>query len=156
MQFEVHDTMPTTTFDLQKIKELIELVQETKIAEIEIREGESVVHIKNHSTQPPQLVQAQPTAAPLPAAPPEEPEDKLLKGHVLRSPIVGTAYLAPSPGAQNFIEVGQAVKAGDIICIIEAMKMFNQIEADKSGTITARLIENGQPVEFNQPLFIIE
>jgi acetyl-CoA carboxylase biotin carboxyl carrier protein len=150
--------MPTTTLDLQKIKELIELVQETKIAEIEIREGESVVHIKNHSTQPAtQVLQAQPAAAPVPAAaPPEEPEDKLLKGHVLRSPIVGTAYLAPSPGAQNFIELGQSVKAGDIVCIIEAMKMFNQIEADKSGTVTARLVENGQPVEFNQPLFIIE
>lgn len=146
------------SMDLQKIKELIELVQETKIAEIEIREGESVVHIKNQSAQPPitQYVSAPaPAAAPAPEKP-AEAEDNLLKGHVVRSPIVGTAYLAPSPGAQNFVEVGQKIEAGDVICIIEAMKMFNQIEADKSGTITARLVENGQPVEFNQPLFIIE
>lgn len=150
------------SMDLQKIKELIELVQETKIAEIEIREGESVVHIKNQSAQPPvtHYVSAPaPTAAPTPAATadkPAEAEDNLLKGHVVRSPIVGTAYLAPSPGAQNFVELGQKIESGDVICIIEAMKMFNQIEADKSGTITARLVENGQPVEFNQPLFIIE
>lgn len=151
--------------DLQKIKELIELVQETKIAEIEIREGESVVHIKNQSAQ--QTIAA-PIVNAVPAAiqpsvssasestSPMAVEDELLKGHVLRSPIVGTAYLAPSPGAQNFVEIGQSVKVGDTVCIIEAMKMFNQIEADKSGVITARLVENGQLVEFNQPLIIIE
>ncbi len=148
--------------DLQKIKELIELVQETKIAEIEIREGETVVHIKNQSAQP---VMAY-TPAPLPAGmlPPVLPEkaqgtvvdEPLLKGHVVHSPMVGTAYLAPSPGAKSFVEIGQRIEAGDVICIIEAMKMFNQIEADKSGIIAARLVENGQPVEFNQPLFIIE
>lgn len=142
--------------DLEKLKELIDLVQETKIAEIEIREGDSVVHIKNQSVQVAVPVAPVPQVA---VAAPEkvtESEDKLLKGHVLRSPIVGTAYLAPSPGAQNFVEVGQFVEAGQTIMIIEAMKMFNQIEADKSGTITARLVDNGQPVEFNQPLFIIE
>lgn len=147
--------------DLQKIKELIELVQETKIAEIEIREGETTIHVKNQIIQP---IAAAPLAAPAPvpvAQVAEKPaenssEDLLLKGHVLRSPIVGTAYLAPSPGAKDFVEVGQMVKVGDIVCIIEAMKMFNSIEADKSGKIIARLVENGQPVEFNQPLFIIE
>jgi len=150
--------------DLQKIKELIELVQETKIAEIEIREGETVVHIKNQSAQPAMAY----TPAPLPAgmlppvaALPEKAQgtvvdEPLLKGHVVHSPMVGTAYLAPSPGAKSFVEIGQRIEAGDVICIIEAMKMFNQIEADKSGVIAARLVENGQPVEFNQPLFIIE
>jgi acetyl-CoA carboxylase biotin carboxyl carrier protein len=150
----------TMTLDLQKIKELIELVQETKIAEIEIREGETVIHVKNQVTQPVPT----PAFASLPMPPVGLPEkapesntdDPLLKGHVLRSPMVGTAYLAPSPGAKDFIELGQLVSAGDTICIIEAMKMFNPIEADKSGKITARLVENGQPVEFNQPLFIIE
>lgn len=145
--------------DLQKIKALIELVQETKIAEIEIREGETTIHVKNHVAQP----MMQPMMAPLHSVPiaVEKPaetsaDDLLLKGHVLCAPMVGTAYLAPSPGAKEFVEVGQFVKEGDTVLIIEAMKTFNPIEADKSGKITARLVENGQPVEFNQPLFIIE
>lgn len=146
--------------DLQKIKELIELVQETKIAEIEIREGETVVHIKNQIDQPLVTYAQPPLPVPGAAAAPEKlqevVDEPLLKGHVVHSPMVGTAYLAPSPGAKAFVEIGQRVETGDVICIIEAMKMFNQIEADKSGVITARLVENGQPVEFNQPLFIIE
>lgn len=143
--------------DLQKIKELIELVQETKIAEIEIREGETVVHIKNQVTSP-QVAYAPAPLLPaqVESSPPIPTQEPLLKGHIVHSPMVGTAYLAPSPGANAFVEIGQRVQAGDVVCIIEAMKMFNQIEADKSGIIGARLVENGQPVEFNQPLFIIE
>lgn len=150
--------------DLQKIKELIELVQETKIAEIEIREGETVVHIKNQLAQPMVAYAAAPMPVSQPGAIPPSPEkpqettpdEPLLKGHVVHSPMVGTAYLAPSPGADKFVEVGQRVEEGTVLLTIEAMKMFNQIEADKSGIIAARLVENGQPVEFNQPLFIIE
>ena len=146
--------------DLQKIKALIELIQETKIAEIKISEGDTVIHVKNQVAQ---LVATQ-SFEPLPilsqASPAKAPEsnadDSVLKGHVLHSPMVGTAYLAPSPGAKDFVEVGQSVSVGDTVCVIEAMKMFNPIEADKSGKIKARLIENGQPVEFNQPIFIIE
>lgn len=146
--------------DLSKIKELIELVQETKIAEIEIREGETVVHVKNQVAQP-SVTYAPNPIVPQAMASVEKVQDvvsdeTLLRGHVVHSPMVGTAYLAPSPGAKSFVENGQRVEVGDIICIIEAMKMFNQIEADKAGVISARLVENGQPVEFNQPLFIIE
>lgn len=148
--------------DLPKIKELIELVQETKIAEIEIREGETVVHIKNQVAQPVVTYAQNPVVSPQPVIMPAEnaqeaaSDQPLLRGHVVHSPMVGTAYLAPSPGAKSFVENGQRVEVGDVICIIEAMKMFNQIEADKAGVIGARLVENGQPVEFNQPLFIIE
>jgi acetyl-CoA carboxylase biotin carboxyl carrier protein len=152
--------------DIRKIKKLIDLIDETGVTEIEIREGEESVRISRHtpaSFHMPQqhVVYAQPNAAPQ-AAQPSAPsvegmaEKPAIKGHTIDAPMVGTFYNAPSPGAKPFIEVGQSIKAGDTLCIIEAMKMFNQIEADVSGTITARLVENGQPVEFGQPLFIIE
>lgn len=152
--------------DIRKIKKLIELINETGVAEIEIKEGEEAVRISRASSSvaampaPVQHVYAEaPQAAPAAKseAPAEEASsEKALSGHVVQSPMVGTMYLAPSPGADDFVTVGQSVKEGDVLCIIEAMKMFNQIEADKSGVIKARLVENGQPVEFEQPLFIIE
>lgn len=151
--------------DMRKVKKLIELIQSTGVAEIEIREGEESVRITREPKAipmmmaPPQTIlqaapehpQPKPAEAPA-AAPIAVPENK----HTVKAPMVGTVYLSSSPGAKAFVEIGQAVKAGDVICLIEAMKMFNQIEADKSGTITARLVDNGTPVEFNQPLFIIE
>ena len=151
--------------DLRKIKTLIELVKETGIAEIEIHEGEESVRISQHGTAAPQLMQAT-NSLPAPTyTHPATPstlsiteavkEDKALAGHVVRSPMVGTMYVSNAPEADAFVKVGDRVKVGDTICIIEAMKMFNQIEADASGTIKARLVENGQPVEYDQPLFII-
>jgi acetyl-CoA carboxylase biotin carboxyl carrier protein len=147
--------------DIRKIKKLIELLEESGINELEIHEGEESVRInRGGGTQ----VAPQP-AAPQPAAPapaPEaaaEPEAQAAapepEGHPVRSPMVGTFYSAPSPDAPPFVEEGQAVQAGDVLCIVEAMKMMNQIEADKSGTIKAVLVENGEPVEFDQPLFSI-
>lgn len=150
--------------DLRKVKKLIELIQQTGVAEIEIREGEESVRITREGTTSaaaPVYVSAPaaapaPIAAPAPAAAATPAPAATDHKHSLKSPMVGTVYLSPSPGAKSFVEVGQAVKAGDVICLIEAMKMFNQIEADKAGTITARLVDNGTPVEFNQPLFVIE
>ena len=151
--------------DLRKVKKLIELVQSTGIAEIEIREGEECVRITRESNKGAQMMVAAPAApvmatAPAEAAPttPAEtaPVTPVADKHSIKSPMVGTVYLSATPGSKPFVEVGQTVKAGDVICLIEAMKMFNQIEADKSGTITARLVDNGTPVEFNQPLFTIE
>jgi len=152
--------------DIRKVKKLIELLEESGIAELEIREGEETVRISRHGTgttivsgaammQP----MAMPAAAPAPAAPaaaapaaaPAQPS-----GHAVTSPIVGTFYRSSSPTAKSFVEVGSSVKEGDTLCIIEAMKIMNQIEADKAGTIKAVLVENGEPVEFGQPLFIIE
>lgn len=156
--------------DIRKIKKLIDLIDETGVNEIEIREGEESVRISRYS-QPsgmhPQTVyyaqpqQQTPTAAETNAAPAggavDKPSEKpIIKGQTVDAPMVGTFYNAPSPGAKPFIEVGQQVNVGDVLCIIEAMKMFNQIESDVSGTVTARLVENGQPVEFGQALFIIE
>ena len=154
--------------DIRKIKKLIELIQSTGVAEIEIREGEESVRITRESKAVPMMMAA-PTmpsyapAAPAPAAPAESTPKAAesttpahADKHTIKAPMVGTIYLSPTPGAKAFIEIGQAVKAGDVICLIEAMKMFNQIEADKSGTLTARLVDNGSPVEFNQPLFVIE
>ena len=151
--------------DIRKIKKLIELLDESGVAEIEIKEGEESVRIsrqQNVVAAPPQQMYAPapamtaPAAAPAPAvadAPAAEPE---VSGHQLTSPMVGTFYRSASPGAAVFTEVGQSVSEGDTLCIIEAMKILNQIEADKSGKIKAILVENGQPVEFGQPLFIIE
>lgn len=151
------------TMDMRKIKKLIELIQSTGVAEIEIREGEESVRITREvaKAQPMMFAANAPAAAPAPIAPQADvpaakPQDAALDKHSIKSPMVGTVYLSPTPGAKAFIEIGQQVKAGDIVCLIEAMKMFNQIEADKAGTITARLIDNGTPVEFNQPLFVIE
>ena len=147
--------------DIRKIKKLIEIIEESDIAEIEIREGEESVRISRYSAPPPLAV-----AAPVPAiaaAPvatvattPVEPVAEIASGHVVKSPMVGTFYGAASPGAGDFVKVGQAVKEGETLCIIEAMKILNQIEADKSGIITKILVENAEPVEYDQPLFIIE
>lgn len=148
--------------DIRKIKKLIELLDESGVAEIEIHEGEESVRISRYSANAaPAAVVAPPVAAaPAPAAvveAPAEPADEgVPSGHTVNSPMVGTFYRAASPGAKPFVDVGQKVAEGDTLCIIEAMKMLNQIEADKSGTIKAILAENAQPVEFGQPLFVIE
>lgn len=152
--------------DMRKIKKLIELIQSTGVAEIEIREGEESVRITREVHTAPMMM-APPTmmAAPQPqaaAAPQQQSTDTVKpvsagpEKHTLKAPMVGTVYLSGTPGGKPLVEIGQTVKAGDVICLIEAMKMFNQIEADKSGTITARLVDNGTPVEYNQPLFVIE
>ena len=148
--------------DLRKLKKLIDLVQESGIAELEITEGEEKVKIVKGgvvtvATAPPVAVAAAPAAvaaAPTAAAPAAEPEPGQ-EGHVVKAPMVGTFYRSPSPDAKVFVEVGQAVKEGDTICIIEAMKLMNEIEADASGIVKAILVENGQPVEFGQPLFLL-
>ncbi len=147
--------------DLRKLKTLIDLVAESDIAELEVTEGESKVRIVKSSATPhnqlvmmqPQMAQA-PAAAPL-AAPPAAPVEVVPTGHVVKSPMVGTFYRAASPGTPSFVEVGSVVKDGDTLCIIEAMKLLNEIDADASGVIQQILVENGQPVEFGQPLFII-
>ena len=147
--------------DIRKVKKLIELLEESNIAEIEIHEGEESVRISRASTVAPAMIAAPaaaPTAAAAPAAPrvpaaapaPKEPE-----GHIIRSPMVGTFYRAPSPGAKPFVTDGQSVSNGETLCIIEAMKILNQIESDTSGKIVEILVENGQPVEYNEPLFVI-
>lgn len=146
--------------EISKIKELIDLINETGVAEIEIREGEESVRITRQVSAPIAQAIYPPPQEQILASTEEMPEkvaaEEGITGHVVHSPMVGTMYLAPSPGADSFVEVGQAVKVGDTLCIIEAMKMFNQIEADKAGKVKARLVENGQPVEYDQPLFIIE
>jgi acetyl-CoA carboxylase biotin carboxyl carrier protein len=148
--------------DIRKVKKLIELLEESDVAEIEIHEGEESVRISRGSTAvfAPMAapVAAAPMAAPATAAAPvaapaAEPE---VQGHAVRSPMVGTFYSAPSPEARAFVKEGDTVSAGQTLCIIEAMKILNQIESDKAGKITKILVENGQPVEFDQPLFIIE
>ncbi|CNI44892.1 acetyl-CoA carboxylase biotin carboxyl carrier protein [Yersinia pekkanenii] len=153
--------------DIRKIKKLIELVEESGISELEISEGEESVRISRAPAAPiypmmqqpyafaaPQQQPALATAVAAPAAEAAAPE--AISGHIVRSPMVGTFYRTPSPDAKAFIEVGQKVSAGDTLCIVEAMKMMNQIEADKSGTVKAILVENGQPVEFDEPLVVIE
>ena len=149
--------------DIRKVKKLIELLEESNIAEIEIHEGEESVRISRMSTTLPAqaVVQAAPAvaAAPAAAAAPQDAaaaEPAIHEGHAVTSPMVGTFYEAASPGAKPFVRVGQQVNVGDTLCIVEAMKMLNQIEADKAGTVTAMLIENGQPVEFGQTLFVID
>lgn len=145
--------------DIRKIKKLIELLEESNIYEIEIKEGEEAVRISRGGA-PVQYAPAPMQAAPAPAvaaptAAPEADAPAAIIGHAVVSPMVGTFYRSSAPGAKPFVEVGQKVKAGDTICIVEAMKMMNQIEADKAGTIGAILIEDGQPVEFDQPLVTI-
>jgi acetyl-CoA carboxylase biotin carboxyl carrier protein len=148
--------------DIRKIKKLIELLEESGVAEIEIHEGEESVRISRYG-------QAAPVAyAPAPAAPmpppvteatgssTDKPEAAVISGHQVTSPMVGTFYAAPTPGAKPFVEIGQRVNVGDTLCIIEAMKILNQIEADKAGVIASVNAENGQPVEYGETLFVIE
>ena len=145
--------------DIRKVKKLIELLEESGVAEIEITEGEESVRISRTPTAPatpPAPVAPAPAAAPVAAAEVAPAPAPATPGHTLTSPMVGTFYQAPSPGAKAFCEIGQRVEVGDTLCIIEAMKMMNQIESDASGVIKAILAENGDPVEFGQPLFIIE
>jgi len=151
--------------DLRKLKTLIELVEGSGIAELEISEGEERVRITRTVAAAQQIYSAAPPppAAPAPvaasvtavavAAEPSKPA--AAEGHVVKSPMVGTFYRSASPGSKPFVDVGQSVNSGDTLCIIEAMKLLNEIESDKTGTITAILVENGQPVEFGQPLFVI-
>lgn len=146
--------------DIRKVKKLIELLDESGIAEIEIHEGEESVRISRNSQN---VGAAPPPAAAAPVAMPAAPSEPELEtgepeipaGHQVTSPIVGTFYGSPSPGVKAFVEEGQRVNAGDTLCIIEAMKIMNQIEADKTGIVKAVLVENGQPVEFGQPLVVI-
>ncbi|MBP6800969.1 MAG: acetyl-CoA carboxylase biotin carboxyl carrier protein [Zoogloea sp.] len=149
--------------DLRKLKKLIDLVQESGISELEVTEGEEKVRIAKHSTGPapmsyaPQapVMHAAPAAAAPAAVAPAASEPALPDGHVVKSPMVGTFYRASAPGAKPIVEVGQTVAVGDILCIIEAMKLMNEIEADAAGTIKAILVENGEPLEYGEPLFII-
>ena len=151
--------------DIRKVKKLIELLEESGIDELEIREGEESVRISRHSKQPtyaqPMYAQAPaPAPAPVAAAPvaaavAEVASAPKLNGQVARSPLVGTLYRTPGPASPAFVEIGQSVKKGDILCIVEAMKMMNHIEAETSGVIESILVENGHPVEYDQPLFTI-
>ena len=154
--------------DIRKVKKLIELLEESNIGEIEIKEGEESVRISRNGAQafmpaPPAYAApvapatAPAAAAPAAAAPAAEASAPAVttSGHVVASPMVGTFYRSPSPTSASFVEVGQTVKVGDVLCIVEAMKMMNQIEADKAGVVEAILVENGEPVEFDQPLVSI-
>lgn len=149
--------------DLRKLKKLIDLVEESGIAELELTEGEEKVRISRQpSGQPqfvpymqPQMVPMAATPAAAPAVAAAEAAAPVIDGHVVKSPMVGTFYRSPSPDAKPFVDVGSSVSAGDTLCIIEAMKLLNEIEADHSGVIKAILVENGQPVEYGEPLFII-
>ncbi len=145
--------------DIRKVKKLIELLESSDIAEIEIKEGEESVRISRGSTSVPAPIAYQapapvPAAAPAAAAP-AAPAPVAESGHAIKSPMVGTFYRSPSPSSPVFVEVGKHVKAGDVVCIVEAMKMMNQIEADHAGVVEAILVEDGEPVEFDQPLIRI-
>lgn len=148
--------------DIRKIKKLIEIIEESDIAEIEISEGEESVRITRYSGATPAAIIAAPTAvapvavAPLATTASTETVAEVASGHPVKSPMVGTFYRAASPEGGAFVQVGQSVTEGETLCIIEAMKILNQIEADKSGTIKQILVENAEPVEYDQPLFIIE
>jgi acetyl-CoA carboxylase biotin carboxyl carrier protein len=150
--------------DIRKVKKLIELLEESGIAEIEIKEGEEAVRISRMPTgayathAPAPLMMAAPAPLPAPAAvaPAEVVAKPRANEHVVTAPMVGTFYAAPTPGAKAFVDIGDEVKAGQVLCIIEAMKMMNQIEADKGGRVTSVMAQNGDPVEFGQPLFVIE
>lgn len=150
--------------DLRKLKKLIDLVQESGISELEVTEGEEKVRIAKHSVAAPTAYYASlpaagtaaAMAAPVPAAPAAElAGDELPDGHVVKSPMVGTFYRASAPGAKALVELGQQISTGDRLCIIEAMKLMNEIEADVGGVVKAILVENGEPVEYGQPLFVI-
>ena len=150
--------------DIRKVKKLIELIEESDVAEIEIHEGEESVRISRYSSTPvvqpaaTGLAAPQEPAAPAPTAGVEaQPaaEEPVPEGHLVRSPMVGTFYRSPSPGAKAFVEEGQQVSVGDTLCIIEAMKILNQIESDKAGTVKQVFVDNAQPVEYNQPLYLI-
>jgi acetyl-CoA carboxylase biotin carboxyl carrier protein len=144
--------------DIRKIKKLIEIIQASDIAEIEIKEGEESIRINRYTAVAPITYANAPTTsvitlaeqAPAMAAKPE------IKGHIVKSPMVGTFYRSASPGSKSFVQIGQTVQAGDTLCIIEAMKILNQIESDQSGVVTQILVENAEPVEYGQPLFVIE
>ncbi|MEI6413831.1 MAG: acetyl-CoA carboxylase biotin carboxyl carrier protein [Pseudomonadota bacterium] len=144
--------------DIRTIKKLIELLRESDIAEIEIHEGEGSLRLSRFGAGAPPAVAYPPAYAPAPLPPTESTtaEDKLPAGHLVRSPMVGTFYRSPSPGAKAFVEIGHIVKEGDVLCIIEAMKILNQIESDHGGVVKSILVDNAQPVEYNQPLFVIE
>ncbi len=148
--------------DLRKLKTLVDLVSESNISELEITEADGKVRIVKAGASLAQPVYAPPVASPpapaeaVPAPPAAAAEKSVETGHVVKSPMVGTFYQASTPGGKPFVEVGSAIKEGDPICIIEAMKIMNEIEADKSGTVTRILCQNGQAVEFGQPLFVIE
>lgn len=158
--------------DIRKIKKLIELLEETGIAEIEITEGEESLKLKRHSSAPPmdasqiRYVSAPSHHQPSPAAPvnggsmphheTKAPAAPMAAGHKVHSPMVGTMYISPSPEAPPFVSIGQTVKVGDTLCIVEAMKMFNEIESDRAGKIVDVLVQNGDPIEYDQVLFIIE
>ncbi len=157
--------------DIRKVKKLIELLDETGVAEIEIKEGEESVRISRHPTgmatmhmMPSHPMQMQYAPAPAGSAPPPAPAAPAAPpapapqnpDQVVTAPMVGTFYSAPAPGSKPFVDIGSEVKAGDVLCIIEAMKMMNQIESDKAGKIVSVLVKNGDPVEFGQPLFVIE
>jgi len=152
--------------DLRKIKKLIDLLEESNLAELEIKEGEEVVRLSRVPKNAAPVAAAAPAAAPIAAAAVPAPTaaapaaeaavaDALPAGHVVKAPMVGTFYASATPGTPAFVKVGQQVKAGETLGIIEAMKMFNQIEADVAGTVQAILVENGQPVEFDEPMFVI-
>ncbi len=151
--------------DIRKIKKLIELVEESGITELEVQEEEGTVRISRAApavapaaiqyAAAPVALAAAPAAAPVAAAPAEAPVAEI-SGHQVRSPMVGTFYRSPSPEAKAFVEVGQTVKVGDALCIVEAMKMMNRIEADKAGVVKAILVNDGEAVEFDQPLIVIE
>jgi acetyl-CoA carboxylase biotin carboxyl carrier protein len=151
--------------DIRKVKKLIELLDETGVAEIEIKEGEESVRISRHPTgvmhayAPPIAYAPPPAAAPaaaMPAAPAKPAAPRHSPDQTVTAPMVGTYYASPAPGAKAFVDIGSEVKPGDVLCIIEAMKMMNQIESDKAGTVVSILVKNGDPVEFGQPLFVIE
>ena len=150
--------------DIRKVKKLIELLEASSVDEIEIKEGEESVRISRNTAAPiamaaPVAAPAMPTPlAPVPAAPAPAPPEAAAPSaaNAVKSPMVGTFYRSPSPDAAPFVEVGQSVRAGDVLCIVEAMKMMNQIEADRAGTVTAVHAENGEPVEFDQPLITVE
>ena len=150
--------------DLRKLKKLIDLVQESGISELEVTEGEEKVRIAKHAGNPapvanyyapPPAPAAAPAAAPATAAPAAAAAPAQQEGTTVKSPMVGTFYRSSSPDAKNFVEVGDTVAAGDTLCIIEAMKLMNEIESDVAGTVKAILVESGQPVEYGQPLFVI-